>query len=117
MLTLLMACSDRDWETATVLAEALIKEVNKPEYANISTRDIKQGINSSLVKINTHLTGNAIEVKNSMLEDVSSISCNNDRGLGMIISEAYEKVGRDGVVLMEESDTEKTYVDIVDGVQ
>ena len=103
--------------TATVLAEALIKEVNKPEYANISTRDIKQGINSSLVKINTHLTGNAIEVKNSMLEDVSSISCNNDRGLGMIISEAYEKVGRDGVVLMEESDTEKTYVDIVDGVQ
>ena len=103
--------------TATVLAEALIKEVNKPEYANISTRDIKQGINSSLVKINKHLTGNAIEVKNSMLEDVSSISCNNDRGLGMIISEAYEKVGRDGVVLMEESDTEKTYVDIVDGVQ
>jgi len=103
--------------TATVLAEALIKEVNKPEYANISTRDIKQGINSSLVKINTHLNANAIEVKNSMLEDVSSISCNNDRGLGMIISEAYEKVGRDGVVLMEESDTEKTYVDIVDGVQ
>ena len=103
--------------TATVLAEALIKEVNKPEYANISTRDIKQGINSALRKVNIHLTGNAIEVKNSMLEDVSTISCNNDRGLGMIISEAYEKVGRDGVVLMEESDTEKTYVDVVDGVQ
>jgi len=103
--------------TATVLAESLIKEVNKPEYANISTRDIKNGINSSLVKINTHLTGNAIEVKNSMLEDVSSISCNNDRALGMKISEAYEKVGKDGVVFMEESETDKTYVDIVDGVQ
>ena len=52
-----------------------------------------------------------------MLEDVSSISCNNDRGLGIIIAEAYEKVGQDGVVFMENSETEKTYVDIVDGVQ
>ena len=103
--------------TATVLAEALIKEVNKPEYANISVRDIKYGINSALRKINTYLTGNAIEVKGGMLEDVSSISCNNDRGLGMKISEAYEKVGKDGVVFMETSETEDTYVDIVDGVQ
>jgi len=103
--------------TATVLAEALIKEVNKPEYANISIRDIKNGINSALAKVNKHLTGNAIEVKGGMLEDVSSISCNNDRGLGMKISEAYEKVGQDGVVFMETSETEDTYVDIVDGVQ
>ena len=103
--------------TATVLAEALIKEVNKEEYKDISIRDIKHGINSALKKVNIYLTGNAIEVKDSMLEDVSTISCNNDRALGMIISEAYEKVGRDGVVLMEESDTEKTYVDVVDGVQ
>ena len=69
--------------TATVLAEALIKEVNKPEYANISIRDIKNGINSALYRVNKHLTSNAIEVKGGMLEDVSSISCNNDRGLGM----------------------------------
>jgi chaperonin GroEL len=52
-----------------------------------------------------------------MLEDVSSISCNNDRNLGMIIAEAYEKVGKDGVVFMETSETDETYVDIVDGVQ
>ena len=59
----------------------------------------------------------AIEVKGGMLEDVSSISCNNDRQLGMIIAEAYEKVGKDGVVFMESSETEQTYVDVVDGVQ
>ena len=103
--------------TATVLAEALIKEVNKPDYGHISTRDIKHGINSALYRVNKHLTSNAIEVKGGMLEDVSSISCNNDRGLGMKISEAYEKVGKDGVVFMETSETEHTYVDIVDGVQ
>jgi len=103
--------------TATVLAEALIKEVNKPDYGHISTRNIKEGINSALAKVNKYLTSNAIEVKGGMLEDVSSISCNNDRGLGMKISEAYEKVGKDGVVFMETSETEDTYVDIVDGVQ
>jgi len=103
--------------TATVLAEALIKEVQKEQYSELSTRFIKQGINSALEKINKYLTDTAIDVKGSMLKDVSSISCNNDVVLGSIIADAYEKVGKDGVVFMEESDTEKTYVDIVDGVQ
>ena len=103
--------------TATVLAEALIKEVQKEQYAELSTRFIKQGINSALEKINKHLTDRAIEVKGSMLKDVSSISCNNDNKLGGIIAEAYEKVGKDGVVFMETSETDETYVDIVDGVQ
>ena len=103
--------------TATVLAEALIKEVNKDIYKDLSIRNIKEGVGTALEKVNKHLQEKAIEVKDDMLEDVSSISCNNDRVLGKIISEAYTKVGRDGVVLMEESETEKTYVDVVDGVQ
>jgi len=103
--------------TATVLAEALIKEVQKEQYTELSTRFIKQGINSALVKVNKHLTKQAIEVKGSMLKDVSSISCNNDTGLGAIIAEAYTKVGKDGVVFMETSETDDTYVDVVDGVQ
>jgi chaperonin GroEL len=103
--------------TATVLAEALLKEVNKEEYSDISIRDIKNGVKSALNKVNKHLTDSAIEVKDGMLEDVSTISCNNDRGLGMKISEAYEKVGKHGVVLMNESPTEDTYVDLVDGAQ
>ena len=103
--------------TATVLAEALIKEVQKEQYAELSTRFIKQGINSALEKVNKYLTDTAIEVKDSMLKDVSSISCNNDVELGAIIAEAYDKVGKDGVVFMESSETDETYVDIVDGVQ
>ena len=103
--------------TATVLAEALLKEVNNDEYKNLSIRFIKQGIASALKNINKYLEINAIEVKDSMLEDVSSISCNNDRVLGKIIAEAYTKVGKDGVVFMESSGTEETYVDVVDGVQ
>jgi chaperonin GroEL len=52
-----------------------------------------------------------------MLEAVAAISCNNDAELGQIIAKAYEKVGKHGVVLMEESDSEDTYVDVVDGAQ
>ena len=101
--------------TATVLAESLIKEVNSEKNATI--REIKEGINSGAKKINDYLKENALEIKGDMLQNVSAISCNNDNDLGKIISEAYEKVGKDGVVLMEGSDTENTYVDVVDGVQ
>ena len=103
--------------TATVLAEALIKEVNKEQYKGVSVRKIKDGINSGLEKINKQLEKVAIDVKGNMLKDVSAISCNNDAELGQIIAEAYEKVGKNGVVLMEESETNETYVELVDGVQ
>ena len=103
--------------TATVLAEALIKEVNKTNYNEHTTREIKEGIISGLEKINKYLEKTAIAVTGDMLSNVSAISCNNDVALGEIIAEAYEKVGKDGVVLMETSDTEDTYVELVDGVQ
>ena len=103
--------------TATVLAESLLKEVNKEVYKDLSIRFIKTGINTALQKINKHLSDKAISVEGSMLEDISSISCNNDRDLGVIIADAYTKVGKDGVVFMEGSGTDKTYVEIVDGVQ
>ena len=103
--------------TATVLAEALIKEVNKDQYKDISVREIKDGVNSGLQKVNKRLEEVAIDVKGDMLKDVSAISCNNDAELGKIIAEAYEKVGKNGVVLMEEGETNETYVDLVDGVQ
>ena len=102
--------------TAVVLAEALIKEVNSREK-EATIREIKEGINSALAKVNKYLEKNAIQVTDGMLESVSSISCNNDTDLGKIIAEAYTKVGKDGVVLMETSETENTYVELVDGVQ
>ena len=103
--------------TATVLAEALLKEVNKDKYAEESIREIKAGISSGLDKVVQHLEGRAIEVEGSMLSAVSAISCNNDKALGSIIAEAYQKVGKNGVVLMEEGDTDETHVELVDGVQ
>ena len=103
--------------TATVLAEALLKEVNKEKYADQSIREIKAGISSGLEKVIQHLEDRAIEVEGSMLSAVSAISCNNDKALGSIIAEAYQKVGKDGVVLMEEGDTDETHVELVDGVQ
>ena len=101
--------------TATVLAESLLKEVLNTDQSNI--RDIKDGIKSGLSKVNEYLDNVSVKIEGDMLKSVSSISCNNDEELGKIIAEAYEKVGKDGVVLMEESPTEETYVDVVDGVQ
>jgi chaperonin GroEL len=100
--------------TAVVLAESLLKEVN---LAKEPIREIKDGIRSGLKKVNDYLDKASVKIDGDMLESVSSISCNNDTELGKIIAEAYTKVGKDGVVLMEESPTEETYVEIVDGVQ
>ena len=102
--------------TATVLAYSLLKLVNKKDHTN-NIRNVKRGIENGLQKVNQYLDDNAVEVKGDMLESVSSISCNNDKELGKIISQAYSKVGKDGVVLMEESETEKTSVEFVEGTQ
>ena len=101
--------------TATVLAESLLKQVSLNEESTV--REIKDGIYSGLKKINDYLNKISVKIEGDMLESVSSISCNNDNELGKIIAAAYTKVGKDGVVLMEESPTEETYVEVVDGVQ
>ena len=100
--------------TATVIAESLLNEVNSSKG---TTREIKDGIKTGLKKVNDYLDKISVKIEGDMLESVSSISCNNDAELGKIIAEAYTKVGKDGVVLMEESPTEETYVEVVDGVQ
>ena len=100
--------------TATVIAESLLKEVNN---SGETIRSIKDGIKTGLTKVNNYLNEVSVKIEGDMLESVSSISCNNDAELGEIIAEAYTKVGKDGVVLMEGSPTEETYVEIVDGVQ
>ena len=103
--------------TATVLAEAIIKQVDAAVAEDLTIRQIKDGINKTLEDVISYLNEKAIDVKDDMLKSVSAISCNNDAELGSIIAEAYEQVGKNGVVLMEESPTEETYVDIVDGVK
>jgi len=103
--------------TATVLAESLLNTVTSPAYKSCAVRSLRDGVNSGLTKINEYLDTVKVDVADGKLASVAAISCNNDEALGSIIAEAYEKVGKDGVVLMEESPTEDTYVEITDGVQ
>jgi len=103
--------------TATVLAQSLLEQVTNAQNSGANVREIKNGIKTGLEKVNKYLEEKTIKVDEAMLRHVAAISCNNDSELGGIISEAYIKVGSDGVVLMEESATNETYVDIVDGVQ
>jgi chaperonin GroEL len=103
--------------TATVLAEAIIKQIDTAVAEGLTIREIKDGVNKTLEDVISYLNEKAIDVEGNMLKSVSAISCNNDEELGAIIAEAYDKVGKNGVVLMEESESEDTYVDIVDGVK
>ena len=102
--------------TATVLAEALLSQVYEVSIKS-NIREIKQGIDTAVAKVIEYLDSIKLDVDDNMLDHVASISCNNDEELGKIISEAYKTVGKDGVVLMEGSDTDETYVETVDGVQ
>ena len=103
--------------TATVLVESLINSIRSAVAAGLSIREVKDGVNQCLVEVMEYLDSSAIEVEGDMLDAVAAISCNNDKELGAIIAEAYRNVGKHGVVLMEESDSEDTYVETVDGAQ
>jgi len=102
--------------TATVLAHSLLKLANSYKQDN-SAREIKSGMFKGLSKVNAYLDKISTSVEGDMLYNVASISCNNDTVLGGFIADAFTKVGKDGVVLMEESDTNETYVDFVEGTQ
>ena len=102
--------------TSTVLAHAIINTFEEAKL-DATVREIKEGIDSAKDKVLAYLKKVAVPVKDEMLDAVASISANNDKELGSIIAEAYKKVGKDGVVLMEESESDNTYVEIVDGVQ
>lgn len=101
--------------TSTVLAHSILQEYVKTNQSDL--RSIKKEILEASAKVITYLESASISVKDSMLEHVANISTNNDSQLGKLIADAYNKVGKEGVVLMEESDTDETYVEIIDGVQ
>jgi chaperonin GroEL len=102
--------------TSTVLAHSLLKTVNE-NLDEEKVRELKSGILSGAEKVMVYLDKASTQIKGDMLKQVASISCNNDTELGDKIGQAYEKVGKNGIVLMEESDTNETYVEFVDGVQ
>ena len=94
----------------------LLKEINKHKNEG-QTRNVKAGIQDCAEEVMVYLNDASIPVADQMLQQVAYISCNNDKELGEKIGEAFDRVGKDGVVLMEESETNETYVDFVEGTQ
>jgi len=102
--------------TATVIAHSLLTNIN--EYkGEEQIRDIKRSVDECLEEVTNYLDNTRIEVEGDMLQQVAYISCNNDAELGDKIGEAFERVGKTGVVLMEDSDTNETHVEFVEGTQ
>ena len=105
--------------TATVLAQAIVKEGLKNVAAGANPMELKQGIDKAVKAIVSNLDKQAKKVSNSsdMIKQVASISSNNDKLIGELISEAFNKVGKEGVITVEESKGTETYVDVVEGMQ
>lgn len=105
--------------TATVLAQAIVKEGLKNVAAGANPMDLKRGIDKAVDAIVTDLSKQAKEVGSSSekIKQVASISANNDEVVGDLIARAFEKVGKEGVITVEEAKGTDTYVDVVEGMQ
>ncbi|HND85056.1 MAG TPA: chaperonin GroEL, partial [Pseudobdellovibrionaceae bacterium] len=104
--------------TATVLAQAIYREGAKLVTAGHNPMEIKRGIDKAVATITDELKSMAKPVKGSNeVAQVGSISANNDKEIGQMLADAMEKVGKEGVITIEESKTAKTEVSVVEGMQ
>ncbi len=105
--------------TATVLAQAIVKEGLKNVAAGANPMDLKRGIDKAVEAITTDLDKQSKKVGDSseMIKQVASISANNDDVVGNLIAKAFGKVGKEGVITVEEAKGTETYVDVVEGMQ
>ena len=105
--------------TATILAQAIVKEGLKNVAAGANPLDLKKGIDKAVEVIVETLGEQAAAVGDSSekINQVASISANNDSTIGALITEAFEKVGKEGVITVEEAKGTETYVDVVEGMQ
>jgi len=105
--------------TATVLAQAIVKEGLKNVASGANPMDLKRGIDTAVSTITDELNKQAKQIGNSSekIKQVASISANNDNTIGDLISKAFEKVGKEGVITVEEAKGTDTYVDVVEGMQ
>lgn len=105
--------------TATVLAQAIVKEGLKNVAAGANPMDLKRGIDKAVEAIVQNLESQSTKVGNSseMIKQVASISANNDDVIGDLIAKAFGKVGKEGVITVEEAKGTETYVDVVEGMQ
>ncbi|MCD8404579.1 chaperonin GroEL [Tenacibaculum dicentrarchi] len=105
--------------TATVLAQAIVKEGLKNVAAGANPMDLKRGIDKAVIAITEDLAKQSKEVGDSSekIQQVASISANNDKVIGDLIATAFGKVGKEGVITVEEAKGMETYVDVVEGMQ
>ena len=105
--------------TATVLAQAIVKEGLKNVAAGANPMDLKRGIDKAVTSIITNLEKQAKKVGNSSekIQQIASVSANNDHTIGELIALAFGKVGKEGVITVEEAKGMDTYVDVVEGMQ
>ena len=105
--------------TATVLAQAIVKEGLKNVAAGANPMDLKRGIDKAVEAIVKDLDKQSKKVGNSseMIKQVAAISANNDDTIGELIAKAFSKVGKEGVITVEEAKGMDTYVDVVEGMQ
>ncbi|NHF61491.1 chaperonin GroEL [Flavobacteriaceae bacterium TP-CH-4] len=105
--------------TATVLAQAIVKEGLKNVAAGANPMDLKRGIDKAVEAIVENLGKQSKKVGDSSekIKQVASISANNDETIGDLIAQAFEKVGKEGVITVEEAKGTDTYVDVVEGMQ
>ena len=105
--------------TATVLAQAIVREGLKNVAAGANPMDLKRGIDKAVTAIVANLKEQSEEVGDTSekIKQVASISANNDETIGSLIAEAFSKVGKEGVITVEEAKGTETYVDVVEGMQ
>ncbi len=105
--------------TATVLAQAIVKEGLKNVAAGANPMDLKRGIDKAVHAIVKDLERQAKKVGSSLekIQQVASISANDDNAIGDLIATAFDKVGKEGVITVEEAKGTDTYVDVVEGMQ
>ena len=103
--------------TATVLAQAIYREGAKNVVAGANPMAIKRGIERAVETVVEHLEKMSKSVTGDMIAQVGQISANNDETIGRIIAEAMDKVGKDGVITVEEARTLETELEVVEGMQ
>ena len=103
--------------TATLLAQAIFREGVRTVAAGASPMALKRGIDKAVEAVVAEIKRLSREVKGDMITQVGTISANNDKQVGRIIAEAMKKVGKDGVITVEESKTMETTLEVVEGMQ
>src|SRR4026208_1887075 len=103
--------------TATVLAQAIYREGARNVTAGANPMAVKRGIEKAVTAITAELTKMSKPVTGSMIAQVGTISANHDETIGKIIADAMEKVGKDGVITVEEAKTLETSLEVVEGMQ